>query len=80
MVATTLAVASATAIVAYEAGKRITVHRDERIDSGIKAGVGLVAGLASMKIKQPHLKGVALGAGIGLVGAAAAPYVPFLQE
>lgn len=80
MVATTLAVASATAIVAYEAGQRITVHRDERIDSGIKAGVGLAACLGSMKINQPHLKGVVLGAGIGLVGAAAAPYVPFLQE
>lgn len=78
MVATTLAVASATALVTYEAAQRVTVHRDGRIDSGIKAAVGLGAGLASIKVKQPMLKGALLGAGVGLVGAAAAPYVPFL--
>lgn len=78
MVATNTLIAAGSALAANRIASRVTVHRNEAYDSGIKAIAGLGLILGSVPVKVEPVKAAMLGAGTGLILAAAEPYVEFL--
>lgn len=54
------------------------INKDPRIDAAIKAAAGLGLIFASVKVSDGKAKAVMVGAGVGVIGCAAAQAIPAL--
>lgn len=79
MVATQAAATAALAVAANKTANLIpALNADPRIDAAIKAGIALIAILASVKL-DGYAKVVLIATGVGVGWAAVAPYIAGLR-